>query len=892
MGTIEKEGTTTTARPAWHDLRVMTFAGQHDTHKSTGEEYRTATLRQMFEFEPTHASKGRGWAIIPSAYHEYDGRNHARQRESGEFTALCGDIDKGDNPLAAVRTAVEAIARGSAWLIYSSAHSRPGNRRWRIMLPLAHPVPFEDWHDAQIAFFEHMEERGLQMDVALARAGQPVYLPNVPDKHEGSGTVLRGEDGAPLYFQRQHSDMDRPGFSLQSDLIADRIRVLREKRRVDEAERQRIQREGVAKRKRRPISRGNDESLIDAFNRDNSLADLFSHYGYKQSPVSSIDWRSPFQQGDTYATRIVEGKWISLSTSDVDAGLGEACAAGCFGDAYDLFVHFEHAGSHQDAFRALGFQAQASAPPFQDRPPPNDGDGVDPHPSEEAEASNPKAGAQGFASDVEPIDLWARYEPPKLQRGLLPEAVDEIAFRMADIMGVDPAGLAMAILAVCGAAITDDICVQVKTYESGWRESARLWVGMIGPPSRKKSPIMKFAMRPLAKADSVLMSAYMIEKEDYDLLTPKERKSATKPKMKRYVVSDATIETLQEILQGSTGGVISEQDELSGWFGSMDKYANGKGQQADRAFYLKAFNGGRYTVDRIARGSKLIPNLSMSMVGGIQPDPIRKIMAETVDDGLIQRLIPIILAPANTGKDIPSFEIEQKYARLIEHLLTMKPEREAVSKYDMDAPRKRALRFSPEAKAVREQLEREHLDLVRALEFNSPKLASHFGKYDAIFARLCVIWHCVNNLQGIHPPREIAASTAEKVAKFMTDFIRPSAIAFYVGMLRFSDGHDELQTIASFIVARGFTEVVPRDVSKASQTLKSYDADEIRRLFERLENFGWLEPAPSRPKSSKPCWRVNPAVHRLYAERGRQEADRRERSQKALQSALSSSSCP
>lgn len=259
-------------------------------------------------------------------------------------------------------------------------------------------------------------------------------------------------------------------------------------------------------------------------------------------------------------------------------------------------------------------------------------------------------------------------------------------------------------------------------------------------------------------------------------------------------------------------------------------------------------------------------------------------MGETVDDGLVQRLIPVILAPAGTGKDIPNKDVEDRYARLIEKLLSLKPETQRLSQYDSE--RTLPMKFADEAKVIRERLAQEHLDLERALEFNSPKLSSHFGKYDGIFARLCVVWHCIENCAGLHPPREISGQTAQRVADFMERFIRPSAIAFYVGMLRYSDGHDELQSIASYIVANGLQLVVPRDVSKVSSNLKSYDADDIRRLFERLENFGWLEQAPPKPKSNKPSWRVNPAVHVLYAERGQQEAERREKAKKALMNAL------
>jgi Protein of unknown function (DUF3987) len=69
----------------------------------------------------------------------------------------------------------------------------------------------------------------------------------------------------------------------------------------------------------------------------------------------------------------------------------------------------------------------------------------------------------------------------------------------------------------------------------------------------------------------------------------------------------------------------------------------GRGAAKDRGFWLQCFHGGPYAVNRISRGAFLIENLSVSLLGGIQPDPIRTVAADTVDDGLLQRLIPIVL---------------------------------------------------------------------------------------------------------------------------------------------------------------------------------------------------------------------------------------------------------
>jgi hypothetical protein len=61
-----------------------------------------------------------------------------------------------------------------------------------------------------------------------------------------------------------------------------------------------------------------------------------------------------------------------------------------------------------------------------------------------------------------PIDLWAKFDPPKLPVDVLPKAIERFAFEQGELMGADPVGLAMAALTVCGAAIPDNIELQVK----------------------------------------------------------------------------------------------------------------------------------------------------------------------------------------------------------------------------------------------------------------------------------------------------------------------------------------------------------------------------------------------------------------------------------------------
>lgn len=399
--------------PEWCSRRVITFAGQSDTHidefadkhgeltpnphPRAGQPYDTLSLAQVFTAQPGNADKASSPAFIPSTYHDFDARNHARQREAGEFVALTGDIDTGNHSLKDVHSRVSIMCREAAYLIYASAHSRPGDMRWRVVIPLDKPADFDTWHDAQTAFFNYMERAGIDMDRALDRAGQPVYLPNVPAFHAKTGEPLRAEDGEPLYFERKTTGCNAPGLRIDIGPISSAIAEVLRKREDDERERERIRKEAEQRRANKP--RGEGAPIIEDFNRENSIAQLFELYGYEQSPRHPEDWRSPNQTSESYATRIMGDKWVSLSGSDAGVGLGEKCKAGCFGDAYDLFVHFEHGGNHKDAFRTLYAERRTATAAHSLTPPPIDSE--DPGWEEPPEGCDAEPVVEPQIADVE-----------------------------------------------------------------------------------------------------------------------------------------------------------------------------------------------------------------------------------------------------------------------------------------------------------------------------------------------------------------------------------------------------------------------------------------------------------------------------------------------------------
>ena len=466
-----------------------------------------------------------------------------------------------------------------------------------------------------------------------------------------------------------------------------------------------------------------------------------------------------------------------------------------------------------------------------------------------------------------PVDLWSTFEPPRLPHGLLPAVIEDFAFAQSTSMGADPAGLAAGALAVCAAAVPDRIELRVKRY-GGWNEATRLWVGLVGDPSTKKSPIIRQVVRPLERIDADLWYAYVTAKAEWDALDKATKRLTPPPPQIRVKLDDATVEAVQEVLRDSPDGVLYLRDELSGFFGSIDKYAGHRGAAADRGFWLQAYNGGAYTFDRIKRGSGRIEHLSVSVLGGIQPELMRKLAADTVDDGLIQRLAPIMLRPGGVSRDEQMPIAVTNYETLVERLHQMQPLVAGDTAFD-DA-----------AREIREEMERKHCELTTT-EIINKKLSAHIGKYDGVFARLCLLWHCIES-PSAEPLSQISAACTHRVANFLTHFLLPHTIAFYANIYGLSDDHDRLAAVAGYILAHKVELLTNRVIQRGDRTMRGLKRREIENICHQLDALGWVTEAERKRVTDPPRWNVNPEVHRLYQERAKQETDLRRQGREML----------
>jgi hypothetical protein len=108
------------------------------------------------------------------------------------------------------------------------------------------------------------------------------------------------------------------------------------------------------------------------------------------------------------------------------------------------------------------------------------------------------------------FDPWADYIVPDFPLDILPPVAQDFVTTQSILIGCCPSALAMAVLAAFSGAL--DHRFALKMMRNGrWQESPRLWLLLAGDPSRKKTPVINAATRPLEQHEDYFRGKYEAE---------------------------------------------------------------------------------------------------------------------------------------------------------------------------------------------------------------------------------------------------------------------------------------------------------------------------------------------------------------------------------------------
>lgn len=189
----------------------------------------------------------------------------------------------------------------------------------------------------------------------------------------------------------------------------------------------------------------------------------------------------------------------------------------------------------------------------------------------------------------------------------LPSVLQRYVKGAAETIGCDESFVALPLLSAVAAAIGNTTWLTVK---SGWHAPSCLWTAVVGESGTHKSPAYKMGTKFLFDQQRLMVAEHQLRMVDHQPDTPE-------PKCPQIITSDTTTEGLAELLRHNPRGLGMMRSELSGWFGSFNRYTGKKG--ADEGFWLQVFDGDALMTNRKKDGMSWVERPLVSVTGGIQP---------------------------------------------------------------------------------------------------------------------------------------------------------------------------------------------------------------------------------------------------------------------------------
>ena len=176
-----------------------------------------------------------------------------------------------------------------------------------------------------------------------------------------------------------------------------------------------------------------------------------------------------------------------------------------------------------------------------------------------------------------------------------------------------------------------------------------------------------------------------------------------------------------------------------------------------------------------------------------------------------------MLRPGTVGQDVERPAVEDDYAELVTALFKLTIDDIKLSNF---FARGNHLEFDDNAQQVRQARERRH-DELKQLGIINKKLAAHCGKLDGYFARLCLIWHCIENAATGKLPSLYHRRNRTPCQQVHGRLFVAARFAFYGGTLNLTDDHEIIGEVADYILAHKLERVTTRDIARGSRSIGS-----------------------------------------------------------------------
>jgi hypothetical protein len=454
--------------------------------------------------------------------------------------------------------------------------------------------------------------------------------------------------------------------------------------------------------------------------------------------------------------------------------------------------------------------------------------------------------------EADPAPVWRPYPTE-----VLPEPFRQFVEAAADAIGCDASYIALPLVIAAAAAIGTTRMLEVK---GGWHAPSILWGAIVGESGTLKTPALWTALQWTERRQSRCLAAHKQARAEFEATRMEYEKRLAEwkrngdgelppqapepPVPRRVLVQDTTVEAVAPILTHNPRGILLARDELAGWIAAFDRYASTQG--ADAAQWVSMYNARSVMVDRKTSGTMYVPVAAVSVVGGIQPAVLRRVLGRVNrDNGFASRLL-LVMPPARVKRWSTTTIDESLIAvvgNVFDRLFALEPDG-----YENGVPVPRVMTLSPDAQAAYVAFYNAHaVQLADA----TGDVAAALSKLEELPARLALVFHLVRYAAGEDVDPDVVDSDSMRRAITLTEWHKHETLRIY-HYLDAETAGDEQRQLVEWIARRGGVVTV-RDVYCRLWRFRN-NPDGAEQALNGLVHagFGVWEDAPVDQRGGRP----------------------------------------
>ena len=394
--------------------------------------------------------------------------------------------------------------------------------------------------------------------------------------------------------------------------------------------------------------------------------------------------------------------------------------------------------------------------------------------------------------------------------------------------------VSVGVLAAASIAIGKN--AYFKYDETSKVNDPSLFICCVGRKGAGKTPSVRYGLEPIFNINERYEDEYAAAYNDYknalidfQTSTRNDVPKPEKPKSKKLVTSNCTVEKLIQLLEGNENGMLYDADEIITWFDNFTSYKT----TSDRGYWINIADNRSFSIDRKVSESNRAKTPFVTVVGGIQNDLLSKIVTNDNNaSGLLDRFLYVVKEnlPYSSRKSNHEANIGfiNQYNKLIEGIFKFFNTYESNGADEGSKPCK-IYRFANEKqKELYDDFTDKYNKLEREQYSYNQQLAESWSKYQTITLKLFVILSVLHSADYHY-----RNNNTIYVEPYLHDDIIPLAMA---AMNYFELQYAKIQAIAS---------ISHFDIYKEPTTFQKFytTIEEIiqKKVFELLKEKGVQE---------------------------------------------------